>query len=81
MSRIERYCKYRAHDLRWTELIEVRRPGGRKRDKEKRRTKCGWMMGGGIKYVRRVAGKEILITGMCIRVWPKQIHCQTSCFE
>lgn len=48
---------------------------------EKERTNWGGMVGGGVKYVRRVAGKEILITGMCIRVWPKQIHCQTSCFE
>lgn len=57
------------------EELETRRKG---------EDELGWdggMVGGGVKYVRRVAGKEILITEMCIRVWPKQIHCQTSCFE
>lgn len=57
----------------WTEgrWMEERRQG----DKE------GGMLEGGVKYVRRVAGKKILISGMCIRVWPKQIHCQTFRFE
>lgn len=47
----------------------------------KARTKWGGMLGGGVKYLRREARKEILIPGMCIRVWPKQIDCRTSFFD
>lgn len=58
--------------------IEKRRQGGREGNKKRRgQSEAGWWEFG-VKYVRRVAGKEIL---MCVRVWPKQIHWQTSCFE
>lgn len=66
-------------DDRW---IEGQRPGGKVGTRwERERTKQAGMLGGGVKYVTRVAGKEILITGMCIRVWPKQIHWQSCSFE
>lgn len=45
---------------------------GKKEEKESVEKGAG-RVAGGIKYGWRAAGNELLITGMCIRVWPKQI--------